>query len=117
MELEKRVTKLENSKTSINISGSLEKKILQKIDDIGIQHLVLLALKLKSKQSKNSLQTKLEQWNKPIGTWFSGGNFNKRLLKTALIIKDGKNQNNEILYSLGRRGIKNVKELIKKYNL
>ena len=119
-ELEKRVVILEQSNQtnySSNLNLDLEQKIIQKIDDIGIQHLVLLSLKLKHKQSKHDLKSTLETWNKPIGMWFDGGNLRNRLLKTSVVLHDGKNDHGEDVFSLGTKGLKLVKKLITKYEL
>ena len=116
--LEKRVEQLENpSNHTSNPYGILESKILTKIDDIGIQNLILLALRLKSKQSRNDLKMKLESWEKPVGSWFGGGNFKNRLLIPNQIIRDGINDEKEEVYSLGNKGVKTVKKLIEKYDL
>ena len=96
---------------------SLEENIKQKIHEIGIQHLILFSLKLKYKQSRDDIQSKLLEWDKPVGKWFRGGNFRNRLLKKSLLIIDGKNNKGEEVYSLGMRGIKAINELIKKYDL
>ncbi|MCH8914946.1 MAG: hypothetical protein IIA82_03760 [Thaumarchaeota archaeon] len=116
--LEKRVTGLEDpSSPNLTTHNSLESKILEKIDDIGIQNLVLLALRIKPKQSRSNLKIKLESWQKPVGSWFRGGNFKNRLLTPSQIIRDGINDKKEDLYSLGSKGIKTVKKLIEKYDL
>jgi len=117
-DLETRVEKLETpSNSNIDSQNSLESKILGKIDDIGIQNLILLVLRIKSKQSRNDLKSKLESWNKPIGTWFRGGNFKNRLLTPSLVLRDGINETKEDLYSLSSKGTKTVKKLIEKYDL
>ena len=116
--LEKRIENIEHLPSKIESSGNnLEHEIIQKIDEIGVQHLVLLALRLKSKQPRNDLKLKIESWNKPVGTWFGGGHLKNRLLKTHQIIHDGINKDNEELYSLGSKGAKTVKNLIEKYKL
>ena len=116
--LEMRMDKIEiSSKTNPLVIDDYEFKIRGKIDDIGIQHLILLALKLQPKQSKQGLKTQLESWGKPVGTWFRGGNFKNRLLKPSQIIPDGIDENKEELYSLGSKGVKTVKNLIEKYEL
>ena len=116
--LEKRIFQLENpSNPSLTTENSFELKILEKIDDIGIQNLILFALRIKSKQSRNDLKLKLESWHKPVGSWFQGGNFKNRLLTPSQIIRDGINSENEDVYSLGSKGTKTVKKLIEKYEL
>ena len=116
--LEKRVAKLETPSTStLNSQNSIESKIMEKIDDIGIQHLILFALKIKSKQSRSDLKSKLESWNKPVGIWFKGSNFKNRLLTPSLVLRDGSNDKKQDLYSLGSKGIRSVKQLIEKYEL
>lgn len=122
--LEIRISKLEKGKKSesysINTassSSSLELKIVQNINNIGIQHLILLTLKIKSKQSKSKIEQTLVRWNKPVGSWFHGGNFNNRLLKKRTVMKDGKDKNNDELFSLTMKGIRITNKLIEKYNL
>ena len=118
IDLEKRVAKLENpSISNLNSTTSFESKIVERIDDIGIQHLVLLALKIKQKQSRLELKQKVASWQKPIGTWFDGSSIKIRLLDTHQIIRDGKDEKNKELYSLGSKGVRTVKDLIKKYEL
>ncbi len=70
-------------------SSNLENKIREKINEIGIQHLVILILKFKTKQTKSQIEETIRRWNKPVGSWFKGGNFNKRLLRKSILMKDG----------------------------
>ena len=122
-DLEIRISKLENEKKSkrqrayFSKPSSLRGKIKQKINDIGIQHLITLVLKIKSKQTKSQIENTFVSWNKPIGSWFQGGNFNKRLLKKGIIMKDGIDKNDEELFSLTMRGVKMSDKLIEKYGL
>ena len=120
-DLEKRITTLEKQeKTRISKrkgSDSIESQIKEKVSEIGIMHLVILTLKIKSKQSREQIKNKLEEWEKPIGSWFGGGNFKNRLLKKGFVMKDGKNKENEDVFSLTMRGNKSAEKLIEKYEL
>ena len=122
--LEKRISKLEEVKTEVSSSSkglklkTISKKLEDNFDRLGTQHLVVFALKLKSKQTKKQLETLLLNWgaNQTIHGWFKGGNFSKRLLKAGIVMADGKNSENEALYSLtGIKGIKTFEDLLKKY--
>ncbi|MEX0763737.1 MAG: hypothetical protein WEC35_05545 [Nitrosopumilaceae archaeon] len=124
--LEERVSKLEkkrhdgNDDSSKGTLNNFEKKLEGKIDTIGPQNLIILGLKLKSKQSKNELETLLISWGtkQTIHGWLKGGNFSKRLLKTGIVMKDGKNTDGDVLYSLTKvKGVQTVDALIEKYDL
>ncbi|MBI1828451.1 MAG: hypothetical protein HY222_03465 [Thaumarchaeota archaeon] len=124
--LEERVLKLEKKShdgNDGNTKGRLdnfEKKLEGKIDIIGPQNLIIFGLKLKPKQSKNELETLLISWGakQTIRGWLKGGNFSKRLLKTGIVMKDGKNTDGDVLYSLTRvKGVQIVDDLIEKHNL
>jgi hypothetical protein len=121
-DLEKRVIVLEKQeKTKIlkrKGSDFFESQIKEKVSEIGIMHLVILALKIKSKQSKEQIKNKLEEWEKSIGSWFRGGNFNSRLLKKGFVMKDGKNKGtDDDVFSLTMRGNRLAEKLIEKYKL
>ena len=119
-EIEKRLANLERvkpMKEKRQHSSDLESKIRTKINGIGIQHLIILVLKIKSKQTKTEIENTLRKWNKPIGSWFRGGNFNKRLLNGGIIMKDGENDSNEPQFSLTMRGLKEIEKIVSKYNL
>ena len=106
--LEKRVSKLENKTTGSNKlnTGITLEKIIEKLADkfttLGPHYLVIIALKIKSKQTKKELESLLSSWGakQTVHGWFKGGNFSKRLLKTGIVMRDGKNSDGEDLYSL-----------------
>ncbi len=118
--LEKRVSKIEdtivpkvtapNRTTAFDIEGL----IVKKIDEIGTQDFIVMALNLKPKQSKSQLKTILENWGKPVGNWFEGGNFNGRLLKKGIVKSDGADANGNDLYILTKRGEQIADELMTK---
>lgn len=96
---------------------SLENKIKERINEIGIQHLIILILKNKTKQTKSQIEETVRKWNKPIGSWFRGGNFNKRLLKKSLLMKDGESDSGESQFALTMKGLREAENLINKYGL
>ena len=124
--LEERVSKLEkkrhdgNDGSTRGTLNNFEKKLEGKIDTVGPQNLTIFGLKLKPKQSKKELETLLISWGakQTIRGWFKGGNFSKRLLKTGIVMKDGKNTDGDVLYSLTKvKGVQTVDALIEKYDL
>lgn len=124
IELESRVSKLEknpdNLVSSKNKLDDISLKLQGKVDKIGQQNLIIIALYHKPKQSKSDLLNTLLSWGikKTIYKWFQGGNVNNRLLNPGIILKDGQNAKNEDLFSLTvTKGMPKAEELIKKYNL
>jgi hypothetical protein len=104
-DLQKRVTSLEQAvfagpKPS---ARGLEQKIVEKVQDIGTQDLILIALRQKPKQSKAQIRDVLNDWGKAYGSWFDGGNFSGRLVNKSLVKKDGATDG-EDLFSLTKRG-------------
>ncbi|MEX0594859.1 MAG: hypothetical protein WD512_00030 [Candidatus Paceibacterota bacterium] len=126
-DLEQRVSRLEkdimsiSSKDRIKIrSDDFERKLSDKIDNVGIQNLVIIALKIKPKQTKTELTNLLLSWGtkKTVKGWFKGGNFKQRLLDNGIIMKDGENDENEGFFSLTKvKGNQMAKSLFEKYNL
>lgn len=119
-QIEKRLIGLESGQTTkirSKSNSNLQNKIIEKINEIGIQHLVILSLKIKPKQTKSEIETTIRSWNKPVGSWFRGGNFNKRLLKTGLIMKDGIGNSNDHQFSLTMRGLREAEKIVGKYEL
>ncbi len=126
LDLEKRVSKIEKLIKKIsggNLSnnkalGAFETKLAEKLDDIGTQELVIICLKLKQKQSKSQLQDTIKNWGKPSSSWFKSNNFKARLKDKGFIMKDGKNENDEDVFSLTQvKGVKTANELFEKYEL
>lgn len=95
----------------------LEKLLIENVKKIATQHLVVISLKLRGKQTREELRKTLQDWGKVFGNWFRGGNFNNRLLKTNIVKPDGKNEDGEDLYSLTKRGDLLADELIEKIKL
>jgi hypothetical protein len=120
-QLEKRVVKLENathkkggSLTKSTQMLDVERMLIDKIDQMSVPHLVIIALKLRPKQTRTELKQMLEDWGKVVGSWFKGGNLNNRLIKKNIVKRDGVNENNEEIFSLTKRGEVLAEELIDK---
>lgn len=118
LSLEERVARLEKIVLSGDYStkkgGEVEKLVIDHIDDISTQHLVVIALFLKSKQTKQEIKKMLQDWGKAVGNWFQGGNMNNRLLNEGIIKKDGANNKNEDLFSLTGKGENVAKGFVEK---
>jgi len=122
-EIDERVKKLEGnveleipSKNKLDTIGS---KLQGKVEKINIQGLIIIGLYFKPKQSKSDLLTLLLRWGvkKTVHGWFKGSNFKARLLDSGIIMKDGKNLDDD-LYSLTiTKGIPKANELIEKFDL
>src|SRR5687767_11916963 len=74
-------------------SDGIEEAIVSRIDDLGVQDLVIAALRLRGGQTRAEIKTTLESWGKPLNNWFDGGNFNNRLVKKGIVIADGNAEN------------------------
>ncbi len=119
--LEKRIQKLEDIIAGNRIptsksgkSSDIESMVVSHIDEIGIQDLVVVALKLKPSQTKPEIKQMLIDLGKKVGVWFEGGNFNGRLVKKSIIKKDGVNENNEDVFVLTKRGELLAQEILDK---
>jgi len=95
-------------------SSDIESMVVSHIDEIGIQDLVVVALKLKPSQTKPEIKQMLIDLGKKVGVWFEGGNFNGRLVKKSIIKKDGVNENNEDVFVLTKRGELLAQEILDK---
>lgn len=119
LDLQKRVTTLEQavygSGTSpATLNRALEQRIVEKVDEIGTQDLVLVALMQNPKQSKSQIRQMLNDWGKAYGSWFEGGNFSGRLVKAGLVKKDGSSESGEELFSLTKKGEMEASNLVSK---
>lgn len=114
-DLQKRVTALEQAiHTSPNVTVSgLEQRLAGKVDEMGTQELILIALRLKPKQSKDKIKLRLSDWGKAYGSWFEGGNFSGRLIKKGLVKKDD-SSNADDLFTLTKKGEIEADNLIAK---
>ena len=115
-EIEERLSKLESvvfNKSSVFDGNNTEKLIIKKINSLKIPDLIILSLQLKN-QTKNELKQSLQEWGKPFGSWFRGGNFAQRLVNTSIIKSIEKNKTNENIYSLTKKGSVMAEELIMK---
>ncbi|HVX02148.1 MAG TPA: hypothetical protein VHA09_03260 [Nitrososphaera sp.] len=103
-----------NNNGSKEVTHGLEQRIVEKVDDIGTQDLVLVALMQKPKQSKAQIRQMLDDWGKAYGSWFDGGNFSGRLVKAGLVKKDGSSDTGEDLFSLTKKGEMESRNLVSK---
>lgn len=85
-------------------SDDIEGLVVSKIDDIETQDLVVIALKLKPKQTKSEIKAMLQNWGKKVGNWFQGGNLNTRMVNKSLVKKEDVNGKREVIFSLTRKG-------------
>ena len=115
-DLEKRVSRLEQAfyGRKENAATGFEQALVEKIDEIGTQDLILLALLRKPKQTKAEIRAVLADWGKAFGTWFEGGNFSGRLIKSGLVKKDGENDKGEEVFALSKKGEMEADALAKK---
>jgi len=85
-------------------AGDKEAIVAGKVKDIGVQGCVILCYGLKGAQTRQQVMKTLDIWGKPYGSWFTGGNFNNRLLKRGILRPDGKNKDGEEIYCLTMNG-------------
>jgi hypothetical protein len=107
-DLEKRLARLEqavygNKEDAAGMAKGLEQKIVENIEKLGTQDLILLALKMRPSQTKAQIRAVLADWGKAFGSWFEGGNFSGRLVKSGLVRKDGQSDG-EDTFSLTKKG-------------
>lgn len=115
-EIEERLSKLESvifSENSISDVSNTEKLIIKRISDLKVPELIILALQLRN-QTKNELKQSLQDWGKPFGNWFCGGNFTQCLVKANIIKSIEKNETNKDIYSLTKKGSIMAEELLEK---
>ena len=117
--LEKRVEILEKaiSVTDIRqnkLGKNFEQILIKKIDSIPTQHLVVISLIIHNEQTKKEIEESLRDWGKNYHSWFRGGNFNNRLIKT-LIVKQSEQKNKIPTYTLTKKGKIEVEKIINKY--
>jgi hypothetical protein len=114
-DLQKRVTSLEQAvygSTKTPARG-LEQRIAEKVDKIGTQDLILVALRLRPKQTKEQIKDVLSDWGKAYGSWFEGGNFSGRLVKKGLVKKEGSDETGD-LFILTKKGELEADSLIER---
>ena len=115
-DLEKRVLRLEQAVygKKERAATNFEQALVGKIDEIGTQDLILLALLQKPKQTKAEVRAALADWGKAFGSWFEGGNFSGRLVKSGLVKKDSENEKGEDIFTLTKKGEMEADALAKK---
>jgi hypothetical protein len=115
-DLEKRLARLEQAvygKKEAGLASGFEQQLVEKIGEIGTQDLILLALQIKPKQTKAQIKAVLADWGKAFGSWFEGGNFSGRLVKSGLVKKDGESDSEDV-FSLTKKGEMEAAALMKK---
>lgn len=116
-DIERRLTKLESgfgAQSASPKSNTVEDKLVENTDKLKTQELIIISLKLYGKQTKDEIKTTLQDWGKVYGKWFDGGNFNGRLVRKNVVKKEGKNENDDDVFSLTRRGEMLADQLIAK---
>lgn len=117
-DIERRLAKLEaalaGSPTSAAKSSVLEARLVKSADKVNTQEMIIISLKLHGRQTREQIKSSLQDWGKVYGNWFEGGNFNGRLVKKNIVKKEDKNEKDEDLFSLTKRGELLADELIKK---
>ena len=117
-DIENRLSNLENvifhTNNRYSVSNVLDKLIVKNIDKLKTQHLVIISLKINDKQTKDEIKATLQDWGKTYKTWFSGGNFNNRLVKTNIVKLHGRDSEENNVYSLTKKGEQVAQDLITK---
>jgi hypothetical protein len=115
-DLERRIARLEQAVYGREPAAArgFEQLLVGKIEDMGTQDLILLSLLMRPKQTKAEIRATLQDWGKAFGSWFDGGNFSGRLVKSGLVKKDGANDKGEEVFTLTKRGKMEADELAKK---
>ena len=118
-DIERRLSKLEEilqgeRQSQITISNELEQRLVENADKMNTQEMIIISLRVNGKQTKEEVKRMLQDWGKVYGNWFDGGNFNGRLVRKNIVKKEGKNEMNEDLFSLTKRGEMLADELITK---
>ncbi len=115
-DLEKRLARLEQAvygKKEAGLAKGFERQLVEKIEETGTQDLILLALQIKPKQTKAQIKAVLADWGKAFGSWFEGGNFSGRLVKSGLVKNDGESDGEDV-FSLTKKGEMEAAALVKK---
>jgi hypothetical protein len=115
-DMERRISRLEQAVYGKEPAAArgFEQLLVERIEGTGTQDLILLALRIKPKQTKAEIRAVLQDWGKAFGSWFDGGNFSGRLVKSGLVKKDGANDKGEEVFALTKKGEMEADELAKK---
>jgi hypothetical protein len=116
-DIDRRLSKLEEillgeRQSQTTISNELEQRLVENADKMNTQEMIIISLRVNGKQTKEEVKKMLQDWGKVYGNWFDGGNFNGRLVRKNIVKKEGKNDKNEDLFSLTKRGEMLADELI-----
>ena len=118
IDIERRLGKLEEifagASHQVTRSSELEQLLVENADKMNTQEMIVISFRLYGKQTKDEVRRTLREWGKVYGNWFDGGNFNGRLVKKNIVKKEDKNEKNEDLFSLTKRGEMLANELIAK---
>ena len=118
-DIDRRLSKLEEillgeRQSRTTISNELEQRLVENADKMNTQEMIIISLRVNGKRTKEEVKKMLQDWGKVYGNWFDGGNFNGRLVRKNIVKKEGKNDKNEDLFSLTKRGEMLADELIMK---
>jgi len=116
-DIDRRLSKLEEillgeRQSRTTISNELEQRLVENADKMNTQEMIIISLRVNGKRTKEEVKKMLQDWGKVYGNWFDGGNFNGRLVRKNIVKKEGKNDKNEDLFSLTKRGEMLADELI-----
>ena len=103
---------LGNVKQNTKKSKALERVLMKNITKIKTQHLVIISLKMRKKQTKDEIQKTLKDWGKIFNEWFRGGNFNNRLINANIVRSLNDKSNKKKSYELTQQGNMRADELI-----
>jgi hypothetical protein len=116
-DIERRLSRLEAAFGGNQVPAKpvgLEAKLVENADKINTQEMIVISLKLSGRQTKEQIKNALQDWGKVYGNWFEGGNFNGRLVKKNIVKREDKNEKNEDLFLLTKRGEMLAEDLIAK---
>lgn len=108
-EIDKLIHKMKSTETPK--LESFEVQLATQIDDLSIPDLITIILRTSASLTKSEIVQKISEIGRDVNKWFKGGNLNSRLLKTGIIKKVGKKEN-EDLYSLTIKGLIRAEKLI-----
>lgn len=112
--LEDKISHGDSFTLPVSKSSIEEENIVSKIDSIGTQTLVVIALKLFPGMSKLMVMEKLTDWGKTFGIWFKGGNLNNRLIKKGIVKVDRTERGEDAKYYLTKKGELMANSLLEK---
>lgn len=85
------------------VAKEVVKIIATKSDTLTVPQLSMLALKLHGNLTRMQQKDVLENWGKPVGNYYRGGNYNRDLVRKAHVKVVGESEGEKI-YALTYRG-------------